>query len=377
MKEDFLQFIWKLKRFNHSNLTLADGRELIINKHGEFNSHENGPDFFNAQITIDSISWFGHIEIHTKSSEWFNHNHHRDPSFDNVILHVVWEHDKEVLYSTDAIPVLELKNRITPSVRANYESLKIQHSIFPCHKLIKGLDSIYMAQMVSSAFINRMERKLAHYIHIDEFEFLYRLMAKSFGGKSNQFSFEYIAEKLPYSLLNQLEAHKQKLAIHSYKTLLTKESNKPQTVPYFKRKGMRPQSNPEIRIEQFINCIPYIQELKSLPLLDAPEFVFYFRRKMSAIDKTISFSLQNHLLINMVLPYFFNLGKSSIEFRQRAIEIAEILPPEKNNIVEQMKLLGFSIKNSFDSQAVLEIYSEFCQKKKCLNCAVGAKIINS
>jgi hypothetical protein len=71
------------------------------------------------------------------------------------------------------------------------------------------------------------------------------------------------------------------------------------------------------------------------------------------------------------------LGKSEEQYRQKGIEISEILPPEKNNLVEQMKMLGFSVNNSFDSQAVLEIYNEFCKKKKCLNCVIGCKIINS
>lgn len=377
MKEDFLQFIWKLKRFDHSNLTLKDGREIIISRYGEFNANENGPDFLNAQITIDSISWFGHIEIHTKSSHWFTHKHHNDNSFDNVILHVVWEHDKEVHYSSDTIPVLELKNRIAPSTLANFESLKIQHSVFPCQKLIKGLDSIFLTQMISSSYVARMERKLITYLDIEEFELLYRLMAKSFGGKSNQYSFEYIAEKLPYSLISQMDTQKQKLAIHSYKTLLTKETKKSLAVPYFKRKGMRPQSNPEIRIEQFIKCIKLIEDLKTYLTMEAREFIFCFRKSITKLEPKLSFTMQNHILINTIIPYFFLLGKSTIQYRQKALEIAEILPPEKNNIVDQMKLLGFSVKNSFDSQAVLEIYNEFCQKKKCLNCVVGSKIINS
>ena len=377
MKEDFLQFIWKLKRFDHSNLTLKDGRKIIISRYGEFNANENGPDFLNAQITIDSISWFGHIEIHTKSSHWFTHKHHNDNSFDNVILHVVWEHDKEVHYSSDTIPVLELKNRIAPSTLANFESLKIQHSVFPCQKLIKGLDSMFLTQMISSSFVARMERKLITYLNIEEFELLYRLMAKSFGGKSNQYSFEYIAEKLPYSLISQMDTQKQKLAIHSYKTLLTKETKKSLAVPYFKRKGMRPQSNPEIRIEQFIKCIKLIEDLKTYLTMEAREFIFCFRKSITKLEPKLSFTMQNHILINTIIPYFFLLGKSTIQYRQKALEIAEILPPEKNNIVDQMKLLGFSVKNSFDSQAVLEIYNEFCQKKKCLNCVVGSKIINS
>ncbi len=377
MKEDFLQFIWKLKRFNHSNLTLTDGRKLIINKHGEFNANENGPDFLNAQISIDSISWFGHIEIHSKSSHWFSHNHHNDASYNNVILHVVWEHDKEVHYTTDTIPVLELKNRIEPSTLANFTSLKIQHSVFPCNKLIKGLDKMYLTQMISSSFVTRMERKLAPYLDLEEYEFLYRHLAKSFGGKSNQYSFEYIAEKLPYSLISQMDTQKQKIAIYSYKTLLTKESKNALAVPYFKRRGMRPQSNPEIRIEQFINCIKLIKDLKTYISMETREFIFCFRKRIVKLEPTLSFSIQNHILINTIIPYFFQIGKFHVEYHQKAIEIALILPPEKNNLVNQMKILGFSVKNSFESQAVLEIYNEFCTKKKCLSCVVGCKIINS
>jgi hypothetical protein len=378
MKEDFLQFIWNLKRFDHTRLTLTDGRELIIQNHGILNAHENGPDFLNAQITIDSISWHGHIEIHLKSSHWFNHKHHQDPSFNNVILHVVWEHDKEVQNSSEILPVLELKNRITPSILANFSSLKIQHSIFPCTKLIRGLDPIYLNQMKTSSFILRMERKLTQFGNIQPLELGYRLLAKAFGGKSNQFSFEYIAEKLPYSLVNQMDLQKRKLAIHSYRLLLTKnESAHGIDVPYFKRKGMRPQSRPEIRVQQFINCIKIIDEITNWQILSARETIFLFRKSISKLDPSLSYSMQNHVLVNMVIPYYFYLGKSDEQYRQKGIEISEILPPEKNNIVEQMKMLGFSVNNSFDSQAVLEIYNEFCKKKKCLNCVIGCKIINS
>ena len=378
MKEDFLQFIWKLKRFDHTKLTLTDGRDLIIQNHGIFNGTENGPDFLNAQITIDSISWYGHIEIHVQSSQWYNHKHNQDPSFSNVILHVVWEHDRDVYYNSDTIPVLELKNRIYPSTLANIDSLKIQHAVFPCNKLIQGLESIYLHQMMANSFVHRMERKIAQYAEMNENELIYQLLAKSFGGKSNQYSFEYIAEKLPYSLVNQMDSKKQKLAFQSYRLLLTKKQiNERIAVPYFKRKGMRPQSNPEIRIEQFINCIGIIDSLKNWLSLDAKEIVFHFRKQITKLEPTLSFSMQNQVLINTIIPFFYKLGKMDYDLRQKAIEISEILPPEKNKVVQQMKTLGFSVKNSFDSQAVLEIYNEFCQRKKCLNCIIGCKIVNS
>ena len=40
--------------------------------------------------------WFGDVEIHLKSSEWYAHRHHEDEYYDAVILHVVYEEDVEV-----------------------------------------------------------------------------------------------------------------------------------------------------------------------------------------------------------------------------------------------------------------------------------------
>ena len=93
MKEQFLQLIWKLKLFNHSSLKLLDGRSLIIKDYGTFNAIESGPDFLNATIKLEKLSWSGNIEIHLKASDWYRHKHHSDPAYNNVILHVVGENE--------------------------------------------------------------------------------------------------------------------------------------------------------------------------------------------------------------------------------------------------------------------------------------------
>jgi hypothetical protein len=63
--------------------------------------------------------------------------------------------------------------------------------------------------------------------------------------------------------------------------------------------------------------------------------------------------------------------------KKKVIEILTKLKSESNYIIEKWKLIGVNSKKAYDSQALLEIYNEFCQKKKCLNCVVGSKIINS
>ncbi len=96
---------------------------------------------------------------------------------------------------------------------------------------------------------------------------------------------------------------------------------------------------------------------------------------MSQYDSSISFEIQNSILINVFVPYLFSLDDE--KYVEKAIEILENLPKEKNNVVQKMINFGFSVNNSFQSQAVLEIYTQFCLKKYCLKCSIGAKILNS
>jgi len=93
IKEDFLHYIWKFRLFN-TPLQDTDGSIIEIFDPGQLNT-DSGPDFFNASIKADQVTWAGNVEIHLKSSDWNRHGHHLDPAYDNVILHAVVEKDRE------------------------------------------------------------------------------------------------------------------------------------------------------------------------------------------------------------------------------------------------------------------------------------------
>ena len=380
MKEQFLQLVWKLKLFEHSNLRLFDGRTIIIKDYGIYNSNESGPDFLNARVKIDNIVWSGNIEIHLKSSDWYKHNHQKDFAYNNVVLHVVWENDCSVEINGWEIPVLELKDKVQPNLIVNFSKFQKSISIFPCKRLISNIDSIYLRQMMDASVFLRLERKTALLIDIDINQLAYTLFSKAIGGKVNQFAFEYLAQNLPFSFIEQLNNQQRKLTIASHRGLdLSNQSELSKVFVNYKRKGMRPASFPEKRLMQFANIIPIVSKLHELIDLSPEEFVFQFRKYIQKLDISISFDTQNLLLINAVVPYLFLRAKHTgfDQLQEKAFDILTILPPEKNNTVSKMKELGFVANNSFDSQALLEIYNEFCLAKKCLNCAVGMKIINS
>ena len=88
IKEDFLHFIWYNLKFNIKNLVTTEGKDIQILDNGYFNT-DSGPDFSSAKIRIDKMLWVGSVEIHVNSGDWIKHRHHKNPAYDNVILHVV------------------------------------------------------------------------------------------------------------------------------------------------------------------------------------------------------------------------------------------------------------------------------------------------
>ena len=58
------------------------------------------------------------------------------------------------------------------------------------------------------------------------------------------------------------------------------------------------------------------------------------------------------------------------------IELLKSLPTESNYITRKWSAIGIVQKNAFDSQAHLEIYKQFCMRKRCLNCSIGIKLLN-
>ena len=70
---------------------------------------QKGPDFSCGIVEIDDLVFYGSIEIHVKSSDWYRHQHQNDSAYNNVILHVVYEYDKPIFQNGVLLPTIELK----------------------------------------------------------------------------------------------------------------------------------------------------------------------------------------------------------------------------------------------------------------------------
>ena len=220
MKEELLHHVWKTKRFDLIDLKTVAGESITIKNFGIHN-HNAGPDFLNARVLIGDKLWAGHIEIHINASDWKKHLHQNDEAYNNVILHVVYKDDKPIVNENgQAIPTLELKNRLPQKFITDYELLTQSLTWVPCAPHLAKLNQDKWPFFLERVLINRLMKKkeridlLLQKTKNNWEEVLYRLLLRYMGLKVNGAAFESLADHLPYAILKkQTESLEQKESI--------------------------------------------------------------------------------------------------------------------------------------------------------------------
>ncbi|MDX9695563.1 MAG: DUF2851 family protein [Bacteroidales bacterium] len=420
MKEEFLHYIWKYKLYNSRNLKTSNGHKIEIINHGTHN-FDSGPDFFNAKIKIDDTIWCGNVEIHINSSDWYGHNHHTNKAFDNVILQVVFNHDREV-FRTDGqlIPTMEL--RFDKRLLNNYENLLQSKLWIACEKDILKVDSIIINQWIDKLAIERLEEKskriddlLQQYNNNWETAF-YVQMAHNFGFKLNSEPFELLAKSLPLSYiakhknsLLQIEAllfgqagflndtngdEYYRSLQKEYQFLKAKFNLKPIEKHLWKFLRSRPGNFPTIRIAQFAMLVfkstalfskiiesAKIDEIKEFFLVETSDYWkthYQFNKESVPKAKSVGESSADVLIINTIIPFLFVYGKEtgSETIKQRALDFLEKIKSEKNSITQGWRDLGVISNNALTSQALIQLKNNYCNTKNCLNCQIGNQMIS-
>jgi len=422
MKEDFLHYLWKFKKFDNLNLKTFQNDELVIFKTGDYLGL-SGPDFFNAQIKIGDQKWAGNIEIHLKSSDWYLHCHEKDTAYENVILHVVWEHDTEVFRKNNSeIPVLVLKDYVSKEIIENYNELVAVKSWIFCERQLKEIDKFVLKNWQERLFFERLERK-SHFIfqlleetNQDWEAVLFCMLAKNFGLNTNGNSFLQMSKSIPFSVFRKesfevenleallfgicglLDAEKEDVYFKDLKFryfFLLHKYNLERTyvdpVQFFKH---RPDNFPTIRLSQlaslYYNChnlFSKIIELKSTEsaynLMHVSVSAYWenhymFDKESPPKIKKLSRSFIDLLIINTIIPIQFaysNIIGSTIA--EDLIDFMYDVSAEKNSITEKFEFFGIKSKTAFESQTLIELKNEYCNHNACLKCAMGMELLKN
>lgn len=418
MTESFLQYVWQYQLLEGS-LTTTDGQLVRVLNVGMLN-RDAGPDFLSSRLRIGDMEWAGNVEVHLKSSDWNKHRHSQDLAYDNVVLHVVYEHDAEVVACGNrGIPTLELKHFIPIVIWNNYEALLDPPEVreIACADKLHAITPVQFNAYLERLLVERLQRKTdmvrrmlkesnGSWEHV-----CYWMIAHYFGGVTNALTFELLAKNTDYRLLSRWKDNPQRLEAllfgqagllepdfqdeyplllrSDYTALRTGANLSPLAGHLWRFFRLRPSAFPTLRISQFAqllsknpNLFSQLLDFRDVERLEAFFMVaasdywtthYQFDAPSRPCKKSTGKPFVVGLIINAWIPLLFEYGvqHGSEEHKDLALELLSQLRPEKNKIVSYWNNAGVEVENAFQSQALIQLYNEYCKNKKCLQCRLG------
>ncbi len=424
--EQLLHYVWKHKMWPLRDLQTTDGRSVEVIDPGLYNRRNAGPDFFNAKVKINGTLWVGNIELHDRASDWYQHGHDHDTAYNNVVLHVVGKADTDVMNALGHyLPQMELE--VPPSILQHYEELLHTDHYPPCYKIIPSLTRLMVHSWMAALQTERLEQKTeaikqrADRCNGSWEDAYFVTLARNFGFGINGEAFEQWAYNVPLSAVGkhrddlfQIEAifmgqaglldlvavpeRYQADALNEgyfarlrneYKYLAHKFSMTPMAPSVWRFLRLRPQNFPHIRISQLaqlyferraglselLECetVEAAQQLLHTHVTPYWETHYVFGSESTKNVKHLSKGSLNLLTINTVVPMLFAVGRHRQKdiYCDRAFDFLEQLKAENNHVVRMWQECGLEATTAGDSQALIQLKREYCERRDCLRCRIG------
>jgi len=421
LSEDILHFVWRQGLFNLDDLKTTEGLPIHLINRGIHN-HHSGPDFMEAKVKIGDTLWAGQIEMHVKASDWYMHQHEKDEAYNNVVLHVVYFDDKDVIVNNQKLPTLLLNGRIPPILFAKYKLLLQKDHEIACANHLSGVKKTTIVSQLQRSVLDRLDRKSDKILetfkkcNYDWEETIFRTLCLQMAGKINLQPMEWLVNEIRlkhlrssgenllqkeaflFGVAGMLKEPKDEYSQQLKNEFIHLQSkfNLTELNPVIWKFGrMRPAQFPTIRIAQLAAIISKNEFLFDFLIKEeAPTIVqdffniqpsnywsthYQFGKKIEKRSVKMGLMQKELMLINVVVPLIYAYGKylSEEKWKEKAAEILLNLKPEKNHILRKWEKVGVKSESAFDSQGFIELYNNFCIQKKCLTCHIGTSILKS
>jgi hypothetical protein len=296
-----------------------------------------------------------------------------------------------------------------------------------CQKDLLNTGSLLINQWLDCLAVERIEKKSATITSLldktdnDWEEVFYRMLCRYFGFRVNTQPFEMLANNLPFRIIRkhsdnifQTEAllfgasgmldeglfreaindEYYKALIKEYKILSAKYTINSIHGWIWKFSRLRPANFPTLRISQLAHMLTTtgglfrkVLEVDKSELLsnifdvEASEYWnnhFVFGKRSRETVKRVGSQAVNLLIINAVVPVVFIYGryKDRQDICEKSVSFLQETEPESKIIVREWETSGITARSAFQSQALLQLRTEYCSKRRCLDCRIGNKLIS-
>lgn len=420
MQEDLLQFIWQYGLFQAHRLMATNNDAITIISRGRINKNA-GPDFLSAKIKVGTTILVGNIEVHIKTSDWFKHQHQKDPAYHNLILHVVYEDDTPSW--PYHFPVLALKDYISDDILHTYQQLMQHQQEIACSNLLHSVSTLVKSNWQQRLLLERWEMKLQDWKlelannQNDWQQLLMKRLIINFGFNVNTAGFDLLSKSIPNKLLIKAQSNPLEMEAllfgHAgfledsftddyfqelksrYSFIRHKYHLQPFQKHIWKFMRMRPVNFPTIRIAQLavllcksthlcamLSNINSINDIRSVFKITASSYwdnhVRFGKETVSTSAKNLGESAIDTIFINTLLPFLFLQAsyEGNYEKKMLVMDWLQSIKAEQNAIIEKWITCAWRVNNALDSQSLLQLYTYYCLPKKCLHCAIGVSIFS-
>lgn len=422
MEEQLLQFIWHRRLYPSGSLQTTEGEPLVVIDPGTPNT-DQGPDFLFARLRIGDRTWFGHVEVHVQSSAWFQHRHEKDPGYNNVILHVVWQEDRPAVTEGGVRPpCLALAGRVDPELLDRYRVLLESESRVPCARELARVPEVVRTTWLARIMSERLEARtlaigrLLERTRGDWEQVFFAWLARYLGAPTNADPMEALALRLPLKTLRKhgnrpgqveallfgtagmlsadwKDAYPRSLALE-FRLLRRMYGIKPMAGSQWRFHRMRPAHFPTIRIAQLgalvLGETGFLSRLESMPSArawiryfrtppDNPYWLqhYHFSKLAPSSSKVIGRTVAIGLVVNVVVPmaFVYSRHQGNRALRDYAIGLWQSLPPESNHVLARWSAIGWPARDAAESQAQLHLFRSYCTPRHCLRCAIGLALL--
>ena len=394
---------------------LANGQVLQVIHSGKLNT-ARGPDFRSARFILNGVTYQGDVECHVRAEDWYRHQHHLDPAFANVLLHVIapgQETSQPVTHtlSSDPIPTVSLPSFRSPQTErvcaAGSDALPVIHALGRERFLDKS-------------------RRLEHLLHTFSAERIFYdmgLTVLGYGG--NETGFRMLARHLPWSWFNRfIQTHSQQTIeavclgqaglLHNtpaysaqlnalFKACQPALEYQPLPGTIWQFAGIRPQNYPSFRLAGWSTLYSrqarpfstlYERLCDRLPLSELQRFINAFfqfpcppywqthysfqKERPPAAGSRYCFGVSriNEFLINLVLPLAYALARQSGSAGFAEYVLAFYAGLRQPGLYGRLKRTfpGLaSVRRIQAMQGLLHLQQHYCFSKACGLCPLNGK----
>ena len=397
------------REYEAQRLRTVDGARVQVVFCGRPNVAD-GPDFLDASINVDGLGLLrGDVEVHVRARDWMTHGHHRDPGYNQVVLHVVWDADSLWTERQDGehVTTVSLKGCLAlPSVDTTGETRRSPS--WDCTDRARSVGPDEVGRILDAAGDARLAAKSARFegdMAVEPpAETLYRGLMRALGYGRNREPFVELAGLIPWSAIEALASpvpeQERPGAITSWllgvagllslssesarkrwrRSYLTKEMQSSQ----WRMTGVRPANHPVRRMEGAGEVLSrfmgegLVEALKRAVLLAAGHRDPGLIIELVSAPPAIGWERAREMAVNVILPFFHAIGDKNESLRRAALQLFALAPAGPGNRKVKDMALQLGIGGTFGvpvsarrEQGLIHLIEGACRHGWCAGCPLG------